>query len=210
MSKKEPNINQNGELLTEPYDNNVKMTENEDAFAVFAGQKQVPIDYTLKGEEVALGLLRFQKKVVYKKNWIYTVVLAIIFVIYVIKLVINPNDGLGYFLCILSLALIGFIWLLPYNHRRKMAKTIAENKEQFRMTVCEKGLIAGVDETASYIFFENEPVEAFVYPDMLVFSICKEKIFVVPRRCMDDTQWEEAKALLKAGLTEERYTENEA
>lgn len=210
MSQKEQNINQNGELLTEPYDNNVKMTENEDAFSVFAGQKQVPIDYTLKGEEVARGLLRFQKQTIYKKNWIYTVILALIFVCYVVKLVINPKDGLGFFLCILSLAVLAFIWLLPYNHRRKMAKTIDQEENQFRMTICEKGLIAGMDETASYIFFENEPVEVFVYPDMLVFSICKEKIFVIPRRCMDDKQWNEAKELLKAGLIEERYTEKEA
>lgn len=29
MSEKEPNISENGELLTEPYDNNVKMTADE-------------------------------------------------------------------------------------------------------------------------------------------------------------------------------------
>lgn len=209
MSEKEPIVNQNGELLSEPYDNNVKMTEGEDAFSIFAGQEQLPINYQLTPEEVSLGLLRFQKKTIFKKNLIYTVLLAAIFLVYLVKLIGNPNDGLGYFLCILSVALAGFIWLVPMLHRKKMAKTISEMAERFRLTICEKGLIAGTDETASYIFFENEPVEAYLYPDMLLFNICKEKIFVIPRRCLDEESWNKAKALLQAGLNEERYIELE-
>lgn len=210
MSEKDSMINENGELLTEPYDNNVKMTEGEDAFSVFEGQKQIPIQYKLIAEEVSLGLLRFQKGTVYKKNLIYTIVLAIIFVIYVVKLFFNPKDGLGYFLCILSVAVIGFIWLLPWRHRKKMAKAISEMDDIFQLTVCEKGLIAGTDENASYIFFENEPVEVMAYPDMILFNICKEKIFILPRRCMEENIWFEVKEMLKAGLNQERYTEKEA
>ena len=206
MSEKEPNISENGELLTEPYDNNVKMTADEDAFAVFAGQKQTALDYTLTADEVKLGLLRFQKKTIYKKNWVYTALLGVIFVLYIISIIRNPKDGLGFFLCILSLAVIAFIWLLPCNPRRKMAKTIDQMKDTFRLTICEKGLVAGTDENASYMFFENEPIDVYAYSDMLIFSICKEKIFIVPRRCVDDAAWEEAVGMLKDGL-DERYHE---
>lgn len=202
MSQKEPEINQNGELLTEEYDNNIKMTEGEDAFSVFAGQKQLPLHYDLTAADVKLGLLRFQKKTIYKKNWIYTALLGVIFVLYVISIIRNPKDGLGFFLCILSLAVIGFIWLLPLHHRTKTAKAVAQMDDKFQLTVCEKGLIAGTGETASYIFYENEPVEVFSYPDMMIFSICKEKIFVVPRRCVGEDDWQEAVAMLKDGLNE--------
>ena len=56
------------------------------------------------------------------------------------------------------------------------------------------------------MFFENEPVEVYEASDMLIFSISKERIFLIPRRCVADADWEEATALLKDGLGEERYT----
>ncbi len=206
MSEKEPLVNENGDLLTEPYDNNVKMTPDQDALSLFDGQQQVKLTYDLRAEEVKKGLLLFQKKTIFRKNIVYTVLLAVIFVFYIIKVIFNPKDGLGVFLSVVSVAVIAFIWLVPANHRSKTAKAIAAAGDQFRLTVCEKGLVAGEGETASYMFFENEPVEVYQDTDMLIFSICKERIFIIPRRCVSDADWEEAISLLKAGLGEERYT----
>ncbi len=209
MNEKEPMVNQNGELLTEPYDNNVKMESGEDVFALFAGQKQLPIDYQLTADEVKLGLLRFQRMTTFRKNWIYTVILGIIFVLYLVKIILNPMDGLGIFLTVMSLAVIAFIWALPAMHRNKMAKTISNSTDTYRLTVCETGLIAGVGQDASYIYFENEPIEAVVYPDMILFNICKEKIFILPNRCMGEQKRDEIIKLLQAGLNEERYIQKE-
>ena len=83
-----------------------------------------------------------------------------------------------------------------------MAKTIADANDEFTFTVCEKGLIAGEGETATYIYYENEPVEVIECENMLIVSISKEKIFLLPRRCMDQSQWDEAVELLKNGLGE--------
>ena len=206
MSEKEPLVSENGDLLTEPYDNNVKMTKDADAMSIFEGQRQVRFDYDLQAEEVKKGLLLFQKKTLFKKNTVYTVLLALIFVFYIIKVAFNPKDGLAIFLSVVSLAVIAFIWLVPANHRRKTAGAIGGTGEKFQLTVFEKGLVAGEGETASYMFFENEPVEVYEASDMLIFSISKERIFLIPRRCVADADWEEATALLKAGLGEERYT----
>lgn len=209
MTEKEPNITETGELLTEPYDNNIKMMQDENAFSLFAGQKQIAVRYQLTADEVKRGLLRFQKKTVYYKNWIYTALLAVICLLYGVNVFRNPYDGLSCFLAILSLAVIAFVWLTPYTHRRKTAKAVTQTEESFLFTVCEKGLIAGEDENASYIFYEGEPVEAYAYPDMLIFNISKEKIFVLPRRCADDESWAEAILMLKTGLGEKRFTELE-
>lgn len=195
-------VNTNGDLLTEHYDNSVKMIKDKDAFTLFENQKQVQFHYNLKEEEVKQGLSIFQKRTIYKRNIIYTVLLAVIFVLYVCKVISNPRDGLSYFLTILSVAVIGFIWILPFTHRRKMAKTIADANDEFTFTICEKGLIAGEGETATYIYYENEPVEVIECENMLIVSISKEKIFVLPRRCMDQSQWDEALELLKNGLGE--------
>ena len=206
MSEKEPLVSENGDLLTEPYDNNVKMTRDVDALSIFEGQRQIRLEYDLQADEVKKGLLLFQKKTLFKKNAVYTVLLAIIFVFYIIKVAFNPKDGLGIFLSVVSLAVIAFIWLVPANHRRKTANAIGGAGDKFLLTVCEKGLVAGEGETASYMFFENEPVEVYEASDMLIFSISKERIFLIPRRCVPDEDWNDAVALLKAGLGEERYT----
>ena len=205
MSENEPLVNENGDLLTEPYDNNVKMTADADALSIFDGQQQVRLTYDLHADEVKKGLLLFQKKTIFRKNIVYSVLLAIIFVFYVIKVIVNPKDGLALFLSVVSVAVVAFIWLIPANHRSRTAKAIASAGDSFQLTVCEKGLVAGEGETASYMFFENEPVEVYQDTDMMIFSICKERIFLVPRRCVDDADWEEATALLKAGLSEERF-----
>ena len=115
MSEKEPLVSENGDLLTEPYDNNVKMTKDADAMSIFEGQRQVRFDYDLQAEEVKKGLLLFQKKTLFKKNTVYTVLLALIFVFYIIKVAFNPKDGLAIFLSVVSLAVIAFIWLVPAN-----------------------------------------------------------------------------------------------
>ena len=201
-NQKQEVVNTNGDLLTEHYDNSVKMIQDEDAFMLFENQEQVQFHYNLKEEEVRQGLSIFQKKTIYKRNIIYTILLAVIFVMYVLKIISNPRDGLSYFLTILSVAVIGFIWILPFTHRKKIAETVAASKDEFVFTVCEKGLIAGEGETATYIFYENEPVEAIECENMLIVSISKEKIFVLPRRCMEEPQWEQAVNLLKSGLGE--------
>ncbi len=201
-NQKQEVVNTNGDLLTEHYDNSVKMIQDEDAFMLFENQEQVQFHYNLKEEEVRQGLSIFQKKTIYKRNIIYTILLAVIFVMYVLKIISNPRDGLSYFLTILSVAVIGFIWILPFTHRKKIAETVAASKDEFVFTVCEKGLIAGEGETATYIFYENEPVEAIECENMLIVSISKEKIFVLPRRCMEESQWEQAVNLLKSGLGE--------
>lgn len=202
MSEKEPLISESGDLLTEPYDNDVKMVEDRDALTIFAGQEQVTVSYDLRTEEVRKGLLAFQKQTIFKKNIVYTVLLGIIFILYVIKAIYNPHDGLSIFLSFLCPALVAFIWLLPYNHRKKTAKAAGQAEDIFHLTVCEKGLVAGEGEDASYIFFENEPIEVTQYPDMLIISISKERIFVLPRRCAGEDEWEKAVRLLRDGLGE--------
>lgn len=192
----------NGDLLAEHYENSVKMIQDEDAFTLFENQEKVSFRYNLEAEEVKQGLSIFQKKTIYKRNIIYTVLLAVIFVMYLVKIISNPRDGLSYFLTILSLAVIAFIWLLPATHRKKVVRTVAEEKDEFIFTVCEKGLVAGEGETATYIFYENEPVEVIECENILIISISKEKIFVLPRRCMDESQWQQAIRLLKNGLEE--------
>ena len=70
----------------------IRMIKDEDAFTLFENQKQVQFHDNLKEEEVKQGLSIFQKKTIYKRNIIYTVLRAVIFVLYVCKVVSNPRD----------------------------------------------------------------------------------------------------------------------
>ena len=81
-----------------------------------------------------------QKKQIYKRNIIYTAILAVIFVLYLITVIRNPGYGLGMIMLALSAAVIVVIWMMAWRYRSSQAKAVSQVKEDFNMTVYENGI----------------------------------------------------------------------
>ena len=101
----------------------------------------IEIKYDLAGEEVKKALKVFQRKTIFKKNLIYTAVLAILFLLYLQMLFKDPGSTVAKILAPLCIAVIGFIWYLPARHIKATAQAVELNNDTFRIEICTEGIL---------------------------------------------------------------------
>lgn len=200
------------ELSAQAYDRLPKAPETEED--PYEGKEGVDIEYDLTGDEVMRGLLFLQKKQLYRRNIIYSALLAVIFVIYVIYVIRDPGYTLGIFLMLLSATVIGFIWYLPYRHRKSTAKAMELHEGGFTMTVFETG-IRIVTENGPQNFLFDDKFKAWDLGDAFLVDVDRYRIYILPKRCLDERAQEKLAAWLplleepvKAGSNEETTEES--
>ena len=158
------------------------------------------IRYDLKPEEAAEAMKAFQKKVLFKKNLIYTAVLAVMAVLYFVNILRNPDYAMGKFLCVFSLVVIALLWYLPSRHIKKTAKAVGLNDTTYTIEVSDVGFILK-EEGGKYLVRYNVPtVGVLELNDVFVVCVSKEKMFAIPKRCIPEADMEEVKQQLKDGL----------
>lgn len=172
----------------------------------FLGKEGIHVDYTFTGDEVRTGLKLFQKETVYKKNIIYSLILAAIFGVYMIGMATQGTfNGFTAFICVMCVSLIALIWYLPLVHVSKTAKAIDENPVmEFSMEIFDTGVRIR-EENGAFVLHYGKEITKVMETDAL-FLLCagKERLFVVPKRCTgDDT--DAVRDVLKAGIGEEKY-----
>lgn len=160
------------------------------------------IRYDLKPEEAACAMKAFQKKVLFRKNLIYTAVLAVLAVLYFINILKNPDYAMGKFLCVFSLVVIAMLWYLPHRHIQKTAKAVGISDNVYTIEVSDVGFILK-EEGGKYLVRYTTPT-VFVLELENVFVVCvsKEKMFAIPKRCIPEEDLETVKQQLKDGLGE--------
>ncbi len=163
--------------------------EEEDAFEnPFEGKESVEIRYNLRAEEVKKGLLLLQKKQIYKRNIIYTAILAVIFVLYLITVIRNPGYGLGMIMLALSAAVIVVIWMMAWRYRSSQAKAVSQVKEDFNMTVYENGILVHQENGDFTAQFTDPHFQVRELDDIFLLDLNRQRVYILPKRCMDEQQ----------------------
>lgn len=193
-----------GSVTSDAYDMESEYSEDEaDEFSEKTGIK---VDYTFTGDEVRQGLKLFQKETVYKKNIIYTLILAAIFGVYMIGMATQGGiNGFTAFICVMCVSLIALLWYLPLVHVSKTAKSIDQNPVmEFSMEIYDTGVRIR-EENGSFILHYGKEITKVIETGTL-FLLCagKERLFVVPKRCTGD-QTDAVRDFLKPGIGEEKY-----
>ncbi len=167
-----------------------------------SNKEGLSIDYSFNGVEITEGLKLFQKETIYKKNMIYTLILIVIFTLYMIGLVKNPTNFLSMFLSTLCVALVGFIWYLPANHAKKIAKAADSGNLKFNMTVYEDCVKIGENDSSFILTFNNEITKIYETVDLYILTAGKERIFILPKRFLDAEQNFEVREKFKSAMKE--------
>ena len=186
FGKKKENAEQpavSSELTPQEFDHLPKVEQAEED--PFEGQQGVEIDYDLRPEEVKKGLLILQKEQVYKKNIIYSVILGVIFVLYLLSVIKDPNYTLGIFLMLLSITVIGFIWYMPYRHRTSMAKGVSGVEGGFSIIVYENGLRVPQEQGKVDLLFRSG-VKVKDLEDMYLIDADRYRVYLLPKRCISE------------------------
>lgn len=160
----------------------------------------IPIDYDLTPEETARALRYFQKKTLFKKNIIYTVILGIIAVFYLQAVIVKPDYAMGYLLGALALIVIGFMWYLPAKHVRSVSRAVSLSRDTYHLEICPDGLLLPQEEGKFLLGFDAPAVSATEFPDLFLIIVSREKMFAIPKRCVDPETLPQLTELLKNAL----------
>lgn len=158
------------------------------------------IDYDLKGEEVETALKYFQKKTIYRKNTIFTVILAVIAALYGQAIFQNPDYAMGYFMIVLAVAVIFMLWFLPARHIKSAASAAEISEDTFHLEFCPGGLLLPQEDGRYLVGFDRPAMRAVEFPSLFLMVASKEKLFVLPKRCIPEEKQEALRELLREGL----------
>ena len=164
----------------------------------------IEVAYDLRKEEIVPGMRAFQHQVSFKKNLIYSALLIVIAVLYGQAVWVNPDYDMGKVFFGLSLFVLFMLWFMPYLHIRNTVKALEGEKMDFKLTVTPVGILIP-DGDGQFLVRYSTPAAAAVELDNC-FSLCvsREKVFILPKRCIPPEQLPQLKEMLQGGLRE-RY-----
>ena len=188
-------------------DNN--LNENEAVETVvqpeITSKKLAQIEYDVKNDEEGQAFLLFQKKFVYKKNWIKTIAFAIVAVLFIISICRKPEQALNYILATLCIAFIFITWYNTKKIRTSLLdalKLIEDDRYIFTLYEdcfkIETIISDEVDENGEKIppvqprvvFFDSTVIDVIETDNMFVLILKKDTIYVLPKRCMGNEKEE--------------------
>ncbi|MGI5894610.1 MAG: YcxB family protein [Candidatus Merdivicinus sp.] len=158
------------------------------------------IEYNLRREEVVRALKYFQKRTIYRKNTIFTVILAIIAVFYAQAIYTDPQYTLGYLMLVLSLAVIWFLWFLPARHIKAAADAVELSQDNYQLEFCPEGLIMPQSDGRYLVGFDRPSVRAVEFPEYYLLIVSREKVFALPKRCIPEEDQETLSGIFREAL----------
>lgn len=176
-------------------------------------------EYNVTNEEEGQAFLLFQKKFVYKKNWIKTVLFGIVAILFGISIYRSPDQPLNYMLCTICLAAIFVIW---YNTKKirvslmNALKILEDDKyiftlynDEFKIETLQEE--QEFDEDGELIppipprevSFSDLTLKVFDTVDKFVLVLKKDTIYVLPKRCMTRDQINRTAEIFSTKLNED-------
>ena len=183
-------------VTNEAYD--IEPATPEETEDVFEGEEGIKINYSFNGEEVKNALVVFQRETMFKKNLIFTLILAAVFGVYSFNAFQQEPNGVTIFLSIMCVATIAFIWYMPWNHRKQVAKAIDANPMDFSVTIFDSGIRIDEAESCCIMKFGKEINKIAETEESFLFFAGKERLFVLPKHYVEDK--EAVKAKLTAAI----------
>ncbi|MCI8602080.1 MAG: YcxB family protein [Oscillospiraceae bacterium] len=183
--------------VSEPWVDSDELDEEEEED--FSG---IEVRYDLRPEEAKAAMLAFQKKVLYKKNIFYSIILLILALLYLQAVIRNPDYAMGKALGVLSLLVIGLLWYLPFRHIQQTVKGIGASEDTFTIEISDVGFLIREEGGKYLIRYRTPTVSVVELAEVFVVCVSREKMFAIPKRCVPEGQMEEIKALMKGGLGE--------
>lgn len=166
---------------------------------VFEGEEGIRIEYSFNGSEVKNALVVFQRETMFKKNMIFSLILAAVFGVYTFNAFQQEPNGVTIFLSIMCIATIAFIWYMPWNHRKQVAKAIDANPMDFTVTVYDSGIRIDEAESCCIMKFGKEINKIAETEESFLFFAGKERLFVLPKRFVEDKETVKAKLTAAMG-----------
>lgn len=162
----------------------------------------IAIDYSFTPDEIKEALILFQKNTIYRKNLLFTLVIAVLFLIYLTQMILDGANNLNQIICIVSVCAMAMIWYFPLQHVRQVVKAmrLEEHPMDYHMVVYPNAIRVGQGEQASVVYYKDNLLQFWETERLLVLGYNKQRLFALPKRCFPD-RVEEVSGMLHEGLS---------
>ena len=172
-----------------------------------SGDDGIKISYSFNPDEVDVGLKEWQKQTIRRKNMIYSVLLGVIIALQVQTITVDPTYSPAYFFTVIAVALLTYLWYLPYRHRKTVVASIIAVETEFDCTIYPDAFFSGNDKTVEKIDFKNidpkRKPRAVILPEIFILGKEKENnVFMIPKRCMSEEDVKKVTEYLKPFIKE--------
>ena len=181
------------------------------------GDPIISFDYNVKNEEEEEAFTVFQKKYVYKRNWIVTGLFSVVALMFVLSIVKNPSGYLNWVLCFVCLVMIFTTWFNTFRVKKYLMKALAsleDDKYKFSLyDDCFKIETVFTDEEMEaedfvpvkprIVRFEDISLNIVENPRMFIIILRKETIYVLSKRVISEKEQQVLRDKLKEVLGED-------
>lgn len=104
--------------------------------------KKLTREYAIPLDLFEKAFVAYQKKFVYPRNWVITLILLVVIGIYVHAALQDPENMLSYILIMMSAAVIFITWFNVKKIRRNLMNSVRElEDDRYRLTITEEGFL---------------------------------------------------------------------
>ena len=185
-----------------------------------AGEPLTSFEYNVKNEEEEEAFTVFQKKYVYKRNWIVTGLFSVVALMFVLSIVKDPSGYLNWVLCFVSLVMIFTTWFNTFRVKKYLMKALASlEDDKYRFTLyddCFKiETVFTEEEMAAEDFvpvkprivrFEDISLNIIENSRLFIIILRKETIYVLSKRVIEEKDQTLLRDKLKEVLGEDYET----
>lgn len=198
---------QGSSVESEEYDMEQKTLPHADIEERLNPEDAVKIHYTFKGDDVREGLKVFQRYTIYKRNIIYSLILAVVTAVYIGSYINDPSSSFAMFMSVLCIAILGLLWFLPNKHIKSTANAIEELDMEYDMEIYPD-CVRIIEEKGKFILVYGEEISLVLETDNLfVLCIGKQRAFILPKRYLEEENAAKIKAIFKEAM-KENYKEH--
>ncbi|WP_124100392.1 YcxB family protein [Ruminococcus sp. Marseille-P6503] len=192
--------------------------EKENAEKIFEASPDISFEFNVTNEEEGEAFLTFQKKYVYRKNWIKTIGFALLAVGFAVSAWRDPSIAMNYILLGVCAAAIAAIWFNMKKIRSSLLealKILEDDRYVFSLYddsfVIETIITEEEKSSEDYqpipprtVRLDEEELDIIEKDDMFVVILKRDTIYVLPKRCMSEKQCEIFRNRLAAYFSENK------
>ena len=165
------------------------------------------VAYDIKNTEEEEAFITFQKKYILKSNILKTVAFGILALLFIYQ-IINAPDNFASWLCfVVCLAVIFIVWYNPIKIRKTLMQSLKpleddryifklyENKFSIETVIPQEEIDEAIKEgeepvkiPPKVVDFSDTGLSVLEKENMFVIFLKKESIYVLPKRCMTESE----------------------
>lgn len=175
-------------------------------------------EYNVKNSEEEQAFTAFQKKYVYKGNYIKTALFGIVALLFLVSFIRSPKEYLNPVLMFISLSFIFVIWFNTFKIRKSLlqALKVLENDKYIFTLYDDRFSIETIIDESEFdedeeipvvqprvVKFDDTEIHVIENIDMYILILKKDTIYVLPKRCFDENVSKELSDKFRQKLGEE-------